>query len=173
MMDLLSTATDAVMAGVFATMGMVGLGPDEPQPFVMDEFLSGFETRCAISEPLYALWRSMAQGEALALPEGHGDDFGTPMVAHHDDYSEIRLPVDGVWRGHEVSHVLVVAGRDNGISLIGVLFAPDQTHLEAEFAPIAASARQVLAEDPENITGMTADFVTYDGHPHFFCDLST
>lgn len=175
MLDWMDAATDAVMGGVVGVMGMVGLAEEPPRQFVLDTMLTGFTEGCEMSPALEVFWWSVVDGQAMALPQGGEGFFSDPQISNRDEFREIRIPVNAIWMGHDVDHVAIYAGNDNGISIIAIRFdaAEAEAELAGTFAPLAERSQTMLDNDPELLAEMITEFVSFGGLSQYYCDYST
>ncbi len=173
MFEWVDKASDAVMGGVVSVLGFVGLGEEAPTHLDLSMLLDGLTEQCHIDPDLDRIWTSIAQGEAIALPEDYRPYFGDLEIQVEDEYREVRIPIKGMWKDFEVSHIALIMGIDSGISIVSVYFETDQAALEATFLPLALASSAALDADPDSIVGITTDFGTFRGIPQYYCDFST
>ncbi|GGA47136.1 hypothetical protein [Pelagibacterium lentulum] len=173
MFEWVDKAGDVVMGSVVAVLGFVGLGDEPPTHLDLSMLLDGLTEQCHIDPDLDRIWASIAQGEPIPLPEEYRPYFNDLEIQIEDEYREVRIPIKGMWKDFEVSHIAFIMGIDSGISIVSVYFQPDQPALEATFVPLALASSTALDADPDNIVGITTDFGTYRGIPQYYCDFST
>ncbi|SDG46829.1 hypothetical protein SAMN04487974_10364 [Pelagibacterium luteolum] len=161
-----------MLGTAFSALSLVGLAPETDQPFVMDTMLAGLAEGCEMSPDLAVFREQLVADGSYILPPGAAEHFVEAQIAVHDDYREIVVPVDGVWQGHRVDGLLILAGIDNGISAFSVVFDAEDIGVADTFAPLAVSSNQRMADDPENIVGASAAFGTFQGRTQYICDFS-
>ncbi|WP_417582569.1 hypothetical protein [Pelagibacterium sp.] len=172
MLDWFETAGDFLMGTAISTLSVVGLGPDEPTRYQMDGFLAGLTQGCQISSDLGVFWEQIVADGALIVPADAGKYFSSAQIAVREDHRELRVPVQGVWMGHDVAAISVIAGIDNGYSSIGVIFAAGQEGLDSGFAPLAGHSDAIMKADPDNLVGASAVYGTFGGAQQYICDFS-
>lgn len=161
------------MGSLVSVLGFVGLAEEAPTHLDLTRLLDGLTEQCHVTPELERIWTSIAEGQAIVMPEEYRPYFDDLEIQIEDEYREVRMPIKGKWKDFEVSHIAFIMGIDTGISLVSVYFVPDQPALEATFLPLALASSEALAVDPDNIVGITTDFGTYRGITQYYCDFST
>lgn len=141
-----------------------------------DTLLAGYEDGCTVGSDLDQLWRGSRQvGEAQrsSVPASITAGLGEPHVEDKADHFIVHWPVleGGTWKGVALQSLGFVHGKDNGISMLDVVFA-DHAQAEPVFAPLAARSAGIMAADPENEIGATTEFGLFQGKSQFYCDFS-
>jgi hypothetical protein len=172
MLDWLETAGDFLMGTAISTLSVVGLGPDEPSRYQMDALLTGLIEGCEISNDLGVFWEQVVADGTLIVPNDASAYFSAAQIAIREDHRQLRVPVQGIWMGHEVAAISVIAGIDNGYSSIGVVFVSGQEGLDAAMAPLAAQSDAIMQADPDNLVGASAAYGNFGGEPQYICDFS-
>lgn len=141
-----------------------------------DTMLAGYENGCMVSDELQQLWRGSRQvGEAQrnSIPASLTAGLDAPSVEDADDHFIVHFPVrdGGTWKGVSLQSLGFVHGKDNGISVLNVVF---RNHAEAEpvFTPLAENSAAIMAADPENEIGATTEFGFFQGKSQYYCDFS-
>ncbi|ADZ70210.1 hypothetical protein [Polymorphum gilvum] len=143
----------------------------------LDALLAGFDQGCDYSAGLLAALEELGAaadaGRQPVLPLAAPDLYGPMRVIPSGEYDDIVVPLTATWKDVPVSALRFIRGRENGIFLVLVRFAPPHEAARRVFAPLAEGSAARMAEDPENLTEATTFLNEIDGELSYVCDLST
>lgn len=193
-----STANCIVRASRFAKIDaialsfLIGLAVAAPTPATaqgvvsLDTFLAGVDDQCRFNTELKTLWRGLAQNlerGALAndMPiarryvpiELRSVTGPINILKETDEYGQIRIPLQGLWRGVIVESIEFFIGKENGIAAFSVNFADPAARVRAVFQPLVTASARRMAADPDNLAESTIDLKQADGAMFLLCDVST
>lgn len=146
-----------------------------------DELFAGFDHACKSPPAFEAFWNSVIEkyGEdgkpshRLLLPAPLAASVGPATAKDMGGYIDVRMAVDGTFRGLRLSKVVFALGKGNGISLWRLEFAEPPRRVRSVLgAAVARGKKQMAAEDDAGI-GITTGLDFENGTSAVYCDFSS
>ena len=178
------SATSATVGRLAAVVSLLAfaIGLDAPPAAAqasLDSLLAGLDDGCARTA-LFQAWQDDLVARHLpdnGVAPGHADvgafagAIGRERVVDRGEWLEVKVPLQGTWRGVPVSALVFSFGRQNGIYAHAVEFAAEASTVREVFqARVERSAARLAAEGDGDFAVSTG--LDLEGRVALWCDFS-
>ena len=157
--------------------------PQTPSLPSFDRFLTGF-TRCDMSPEFNTFWRAAAERFNRGLQIKQNVKIPLPRdlaAAIHiskatakpikDEYTDVRIPVQGQWLGVPIKSIEFAMGIENGISVTVIVFDAPRSEMIRAFGPAVRRGQAILKR--QNMDGAEQSIDFLKDRAAIVCDSST
>ena len=162
-----------IYCSIIACLGLIaacGESPAQGSRIAFDDFLRGAE-KCVYSKDFLAFADSMLQkyhndagsvktrvrpNVVVRVPAAIKPGFGRPQSQNRGEFTRVRVPLTGDWRGLALRGLEIHMGNENGLSEMTIRFsAPRASVIKAFSADVNAGARAIKAKPAAEPAGQS------------------